>query len=86
MKQKWKDWIGELKSQKLSAYNQDGWSQTGIDKMIKDTEFLHEEQTVVITGGAGFIGHHLVEHILKNPAWDIIIIDKLKQYLKTKIK
>lgn len=32
---------------------------------------------VVITGTAGFIGSHLVEHILKNTDWDIVGIDRL---------
>jgi dTDP-glucose 4,6-dehydratase len=32
---------------------------------------------VLITGGAGFIGHHLVEHILKNTNWEIVILDRL---------
>jgi len=32
---------------------------------------------ILITGGAGFIGHHVVEHILKTTTHDIIIIDKL---------
>src|SRR3989344_8491343 len=32
---------------------------------------------VLITGAAGFVGHHLVEHILKNSNWDIIMIDRL---------
>ena len=31
----------------------------------------------MITGGCGFIGSHLVQHIYKNTDWDIIIIDKL---------
>jgi dTDP-glucose 4,6-dehydratase len=34
-------------------------------------------QKIIITGGAGFIGHHLCEHIHKHTDWDIIIIDKL---------
>ena len=33
--------------------------------------------TILITGGCGFIGHHVVEHILKNTDWNIIILDKL---------
>lgn len=32
---------------------------------------------VLITGGAGFIGHHCVEHLLKNTDWEIIVLDSL---------
>ena len=32
---------------------------------------------ILITGGCGFIGRHIVEHILKNTDWDIVILDKL---------
>lgn len=32
---------------------------------------------IVITGGCGFIGHHMVEHIFKMTNWEIIILDKL---------
>lgn len=32
---------------------------------------------VIITGACGFIGHHLVEHIIKETNYEIIIIDKL---------
>jgi dTDP-glucose 4,6-dehydratase len=34
-------------------------------------------KTIVITGGCGFIGHHFVQHIIKNTDWNIIILDKL---------
>ena len=31
----------------------------------------------LITGGAGFIGHHMIEHFLANTDWEIVILDKL---------
>jgi len=32
---------------------------------------------LLLTGGAGFIGHHLVEHVLKNTTWEIVVLDAL---------
>jgi dTDP-glucose 4,6-dehydratase len=32
---------------------------------------------LLLTGGCGFIGHHFVQHIMKNTDWEIIILDKL---------
>ncbi|MHA2018420.1 MAG: dTDP-glucose 4,6-dehydratase [Promethearchaeota archaeon] len=32
---------------------------------------------IVITGGAGFLGHHVVEYFLKNTNWKICVLDKL---------
>lgn len=32
---------------------------------------------ILITGGAGFLGHHLVEHVLKNTDWEIVVLDSL---------
>lgn len=32
---------------------------------------------ILITGAAGFIGHHVVEHILKNTEHDVVIVDRL---------
>jgi dTDP-glucose 4,6-dehydratase len=33
--------------------------------------------TIAITGGCGFIGAHLVEHILKNTDWNVLVLDRL---------
>lgn len=32
---------------------------------------------ILVTGGNGFIGHHLCEHLLKNTDWEILIMDRL---------
>lgn len=32
---------------------------------------------ILVTGGCGFIGHHFIEHIIKNTDWDIVVIDAL---------
>lgn len=32
---------------------------------------------ILVTGGAGFLGHHFVEHLLKNTDWEIVVIDAL---------
>ena len=32
---------------------------------------------LLITGGCGFVGSHIIEHLLKNTDWEIIIIDRL---------
>lgn len=32
---------------------------------------------VMITGGCGFIGHHVVEHFLLNTDWEIVVLDSL---------
>ena len=34
-------------------------------------------KNVLITGGAGFIAHHLIYYLLKNTNWDIISLDRL---------
>ncbi len=31
----------------------------------------------LITGGAGFAGHHVVEHLIKNTDWQIVVLDRL---------
>lgn len=35
------------------------------------------KERVLITGGCGFVGHHFIEHFLKNTEWDIVILDRL---------
>jgi len=32
---------------------------------------------ILVTGGCGFIGHHFVEHLLRETDWEIVVLDKL---------
>ncbi len=32
---------------------------------------------ILVTGGAGFAGHHVVEHLIKETDWEIIVFDRL---------
>lgn len=32
---------------------------------------------VLLTGGAGFIGHHVIEYIIQNTDWEIVSLDRL---------
>jgi dTDP-glucose 4,6-dehydratase len=32
---------------------------------------------ILITGGCGFLGHHVVEHIIRNTDWEVVVWDKL---------
>ena len=34
-------------------------------------------KTVLVTGGAGFVAHHVIEHLLKNTDWNIVSLDRL---------
>lgn len=34
-------------------------------------------ETILITGGCGFVGHHFVEHFIKNSDFNIIVVDCL---------
>ena len=32
---------------------------------------------VLVTGGAGFIAHHLISQILKHTDWEVVTLDRL---------
>ena len=34
-------------------------------------------KTILVTGGAGFIAHHVIEEILDNTDWNIVSLDRL---------
>lgn len=34
-------------------------------------------QRILVTGGCGFLGHHFIEHVLKQTDWQVIVVDSL---------
>lgn len=38
--------------------------------------FKNDNRTVLLTGGTGFIGHHLFKYIMENTDWNVIILDR----------
>src|SRR6185503_8820276 len=51
--------------------------QKARKKAAKGKSGEKKPKKVLITGAAGFVGHHLVEHILKNTDWHVTIVDRL---------
>lgn len=45
--------------------------------MKKTKTYFSRKRKVIISGGCGFIGHHVVEHFLRKTNWDIVVLDKL---------
>jgi len=38
---------------------------------------MNKRKRILVTGAAGFIGHHLVVHLLDNTDWDVVCLDGL---------
>ena len=47
--------------------------------------FNNDKKTIIITGGSGYIGIHLVHYLFRLKKYNIIVVDKVKhQYIKKK--
>ena len=38
---------------------------------------MNKQKTIIVTGGAGFIAHHVIDKILSTTDWHIITLDRL---------
>ncbi len=48
-----------------------------VENRSEATQKGSMKKRILITGGAGFIAHHLVDHLIRNTDWDMVILDKL---------
>ena len=47
------------------------------------SQWVSKPKRMLLTGAAGFVGHHFLEHFLQNTDWDIVVTDSFRHKGKT---
>jgi UDP-glucuronate 4-epimerase len=47
---------------------------------------MPDQRTILVTGGAGFIGSHLVDRLLAERAWQVVVVDDFNDFYSPAIK
>ncbi|HEX8422894.1 MAG TPA: GDP-mannose 4,6-dehydratase, partial [Pyrinomonadaceae bacterium] len=47
---------------------------------------MTNKRNILVTGGAGFIGSHLVERLLAEDAWRVVVVDDFNDFYAPALK
>ena len=58
---------------------------TGTSHFLSE-EFVNNRKNILVTGGAGFIGSHLVERLIGENVWQVSIVDDFNDFYAPELK
>jgi len=68
-------WVGEAQRERIVQAVRD--FSAGVETETLKKSLAVKRRKCIITGGCGFIGHHVVEHFVKNTNYQIVVLDRL---------
>ena len=58
---------------------------TGTSHFLSE-QFVNNRKNILVTGGAGFIGSHLVERLISENAWQVSVVDDFNDFYAPELK